>query len=193
MSEAGSPRIADGENPAVATRSFADRFVGAFRLDGSVYQEVAGDPGALAQAAGVAVIAATARAVGVLSAVPSGQAIFGAFSVLLFWPIASLLIWLAGNLLRSPGEFGRVLRVVGFAMAPLVLVSLVLVPNEWFRGGVLLVTYALLFGALVVGVRAALRVDTGRAAFVCVVFAMSLLFLYSVLIYLAARQAGGGP
>jgi len=191
MSEAGTQRVADGESPVVATRSFAERFVGAFRLDRSAYEEVAGDPGALAQAAGVAAIAAAARAVGVLSATTSGQAVFGAFSVFLFWPIASLLIWVAGTVLRSPGEFGRVLRVVGFAMAPLVLVSLVLVPNEWFRGGVLLVTYALLFGALVVGVRAALRIDTGRAAFVCVVFAMSLLFLYSVVIYLTV-QAGGG-
>lgn len=190
MSEAGTEQIAEGASPAAAGRSFAQRFVGAFRLDGSVYEEVASDPAALAQAAAVAAVAAAARAVGVLSATTSGQAIFGAISVLAFWPVAALLIWSAANLLRSPAELGRVLRVVGFAMAPLVLVTLVLVPNEWFRGGVLLVTYALLFGALLVGVRAALRIDTGRAAFVCVVFAMALFFIYSVAIYFTV-QAGG--
>lgn len=191
MSEAGTQQIANGEQPTVAVRSFAQRFVGAFRLDGSVYEEVASDPGAIGQAAGVVVIAAAARAVGVISATTSGQAIFGALSVVAFWPVAAVLIWLAGSLLRSGGEFGRVLRVVGFAMAPLVLVALVLVPNEWFRGGVLLVTYALLFGALVVGVRAALRTDTGRATFVCMIFALALFFLYSVAIYFTV-QAGGG-
>jgi hypothetical protein len=93
--------------------------------------------------------------------------------------------------MRCPGEFGRVLRAVGFAMAPLMLISLILVPNEWFRGGVLLVTYALLFGALLVGVRAALRVDTGRAAFVCVVVAMAFFLLYSLVIYLTVQTGGG--
>lgn len=191
MSEAGTQQIANGETPAAGTRSFAQRFVGAFRLDGSVFEEVASDPAALGQAAGVAAIAAGVRAIGVLTATTSGQAVFGALSVFAFWPVAAVLIWLSGNLLRCPGEFGRVLRVVGFAMAPLVLVALVLVPNEWFRGGVLLVTYALLFGALLVGVRAALRIDTGRAALVCAIFAMALFFLYSVVIYFTV-QAGGG-
>jgi hypothetical protein len=191
MSEAGTQQVANGESPATGARSFAQRFVGAFRLDGSVFEEVASDPGALGQAAGVAAIAAVVRAVGVLTATTSGEAVFGALSVFAFWPIASLLIWLAGNLLRCPSEFGRVLRVVGFAMAPLVLVALVLVPNEWFRGGVLLVTYALLFGALLVGVRSALRVDTGRAAFVCVVFALALFLLYSAVIYFTYQTGGG--
>ena len=191
MSEAGTQQIENGETPSATARSFAQRFVGAFRLDGSVYEEVSSDPAALAQAAGVAGVAAAARLFGVLSATTSGEAVFGALSVFAFWPVASLLAWSAGNLLRSPGEFGRVLRAVGFAMAPLVLVSLLLVPNEWFRGGVLLVTYALLFGALVVGLRAALRVDTGRAAFVCMVVAMAFLFLYSVVIYFTAQVAGG--
>ena len=82
------------------------------------------------------------------------------------------------------------LRAVGFAMSPLILVALVLVPNEWVRAGVMLVTYALLFGALVVAVRPALRVDTGRAAFVCILVALIIFFLYSTAIY-ASLQMGG--
>jgi hypothetical protein len=189
MSEAGTQQNATDAAPAAAGHSFVERFVGALRLDGSVYEEIAGDPGALAQAAGVAAIAAAARAIGVLSATTSGAAVLGALHVLALWPITALLIWSVGNLLRSPAEFGRVLRVVGFAMAPLVLVALLVVPNEWFRGGVGLVTYALLFGALVVGVRAALRVDTGRAAFVCMIVAMAIIFLISLERYLVV---GGG-
>ena len=190
MSEAGTQQNANEGTPAVAGRSFVERFVGAFRLDGSVYEEVANDPSALAQAAGVAATAAAARAVGGFSATTSGEAVFGALSVFAFWPLAAFLVWTVGNLLRTPGEFGRVLRVVGFAMAPLVLVSLVVVPNEWFRAGVSLVTYALLFGALVVGVRQALRIDTGRAAFVCIVVAMMFFLIYSMAIYAVLRTSG---
>ena len=67
MSEAGTQRIADDGEPAVARRSFAERLVGAFRLDGSVYEEVANDPRALAHAAGVVACAAAAGAIGVSS------------------------------------------------------------------------------------------------------------------------------
>jgi hypothetical protein len=188
MSEAGAKQNATDAAPAAAGHSFVERFVGALRLDGSVYEEIAGDPGALAQAAGVAAIAAAARAIGVLSATTSGEAVLGALHVLALWPIVALLIWSVGSLLRSPGEFGRVLRVVGFAMAPLVLVVLLVVPNDWFRGGVGLVTYALLFGALVVAVRAALRIDTGRAAFVCMTVAMAVFFLILLERYFAIRS-----
>jgi len=190
MSEAGTQQRANDGAPAAAGRSFVQRFVGAFRLDGSVYEEVACDPGALAQAAGVAAVAAAARAIGVFSATTSGAAIFGALCVFAFWPLAAFLVWTMGNLVKSPGEFGRVLRVVGFAMAPLILVALVFVPNEWFRGAVLLVTYALLFGALLVGVRQALRVDTGRAAFVCILVAMMFFLIYSMAIYAVLRLSG---
>jgi hypothetical protein len=189
MSEAGTQQNADEGAPAVAGRSFVDRFVGAFRLDRSVYEEIANDPGALAQAAGVAACVAVARTVGVSSTATSGEAVFGAIYVFGFWPLVSVLVWLVGKLLRNSGELGPVLRVVGFAMAPLILVGLLLVPNEWFRGGVLLVTYALLFGSLLVGVRQVLRIDTGRAAFVCIVVAMLYFFLHSIMVY---TVLGGG-
>jgi hypothetical protein len=39
-------------------------------------------------------------------------------------------------------------------------------------------------------VRPALRLDTGRAAFVCILVALTIFFLYSVAIY-ASLQMGG--
>ena len=107
-----------------------------------------------------------------------------------FWLVTAALVWSVGKVLRYPGDFGRVLRAVGFAMSPLILVALILVPNEWIRAGVLLVTYALLFGALVVAVRPALRVDTGRAAFICILVALIFFFVGLVALY-AAHQMGG--
>ena len=190
MSEAGAQQMASDGSPAAAGRSFAERFIGALRLDGSVYEEVANDAGAIGQAAGVAVAAAVARVIGVYSATTSGEAVFSGVSVLAFWPVAAFLVWGVGNLLKSPADFGRVLRVVGFAMAPLILVALLLVPNDWFRAGVLLVTYALLFAAFVVGMRQALRVDSGRAAFVCIIVAMMFFLIYSIALY-AVYGTGG--
>ena len=190
MSEAGMQRIANDGEPAAPGRSFAERLVGAFRLDGSVYEEVANDPGALAHAAGVVACVAAARAIGLASSATPMQAGIAGVSAFGFWLLTAALVWSVGNVLRHPSAFGRVLRAVGFAMSPLILVALIVVPNEWIRAGVMLVTYALLFGALVVAMRPALRIDTGRAAFVCILVALIVFFLYSVAIY-ASLQMGG--
>lgn len=188
MSEAGTQRIADDREPAAAGRSFAERLVGAFRLDGSVYEEVANDPRALAHAAGVVACAAAAGAIGVSSFATPMRAATDAFNAFGFWLLTATLVWAVGKVLRNPAGFGRVLRAVGFAMSPLILVALIVVPNEWVRAGVLLVTYALLFGAFVVAVRPALRVDTGRAAFVCILVALIIFFLYSLALYAALQM-----
>ena len=190
MSEAGTQQIAKEGGSAAAGRTFAQRLLGAFRLDKSVYQEVANDPGALAHAAGVVACVAAARAIGVSSSTTPMQAGLVALSGFGFWLLTAVLVWSVGKVLRHPGDFGRVLRAVGFAMSPLILVALILVANQWIRAGVLLLTYALLFGAFVVAVRPALRIDTGRAAFVCILVALIIFFLYSVVLY-AALQMGG--
>jgi len=41
-----------------------------------------------------------------------------------------------------------------------------------------------------VGVRQALRVDTGRAAFVCILVAMMFFLIYSMAIYAVLRLSG---
>lgn len=190
MSEAGTQRIADDGEPAAAGRSFAERLVGAFRLDGSVYEEVANDRRALAQAAGVVACVAAARAIGVASSATPMQAGIAALSAFGFWLLTAALVWSVGNVLRHQSDFGRVLRAIGFAMSPLILIALILVPNEWVRAGVMLVTYALLFGALVVAMRPALRIGTGRAAFVCILVALIIFFLYSLALYTSFQMGG---
>ena len=190
MSEAGSQQVANDGAPAAAARSFAERFIGALRLDGSVYEEVASDPGAIGQAAGVAASAALARGAVDLSMTASGQATFNTLYVLAIWPIVALLVWGVGHLLRLPGEFGRILRATGFAMAPMVLIALGLVPNEWFGIVVSLVSLALFFGALVVGVREALRIDTGRSALVCVIVGLGFVLSSLIVKYVTFQLAG---
>jgi hypothetical protein len=191
MSEVGTQPIATGESPATGMRSFAQRFVGAFRLDGSVFEEVASDPGALGQAAGVAAIAAIANGAANVPTQASAQVIVNAALVFAMWPILALLIWVAGRFLNDGGELGRVFRAVGFAMAPMALVAIGIAPIKWVAIAGSLVALALYFGALVVSVRPALRVDTGRSAFVCVVAGLGFVFLF-MLMKLLVYQAGGG-
>jgi hypothetical protein len=187
MSEAGTQQIANGEQPTVAVRSFAQRFVGAFRLDGTVYEEVASDPGAIGQAAGVVVIAAAARAAVDMVTGPSGTAIYNAVFVFSIWPIVAFLVWGVGYLLRLPASAGRVLRATGFAMAPFTLVILGLAPITWIQVGASLVALALFFGAAVVSVRPALRVDTGRSALVCAIVGLAFVLLFSLVKYAVTR------
>ena len=187
MSEADMQRIADDGEPAAAGRSFAERLVGAFRLDESVYEEVANDParaGARGRRRGVCRGCARNRDRFVRDTDAGGDRVGLRVSASGCSPPRWSGRW--ATLLRHPGDFGRVLRAVGFAMSPLILVALVLVPNDWVRAGVMLVTYALLFGALVVAVRPALRIDTGRAAFVCILVALIVFLIYSAAMFASA-------
>lgn len=184
MSEPGIPES------GVRRRAFAERLTGALRLDSSVFDEVADDAEALGQAAGVVACAAAARAIGAAMIGTQGEAVVGALGVFAFWPLAAALIWGVGAWFGHATSFARMLRVVGFAMAPLVLVVLIVIPNQWVQTLVSLSSFALLFATLAVAVRQGLRTDTGRAAFVCLVVAMIFVFLYFVAIYLAASSGG---
>jgi hypothetical protein len=185
MSEAGTQQMADDGSPAAGARSFAERFVGALRLDGSVYEEVASDPNAIGQAAGVAAIAAIANSVVSASLEASGQAFLNALVVFAMWPVLALLAWGAGWLLKVSGDLGRVLRATGYAMAPMTLVVIGLVPNKWLVVGSSLVALALYLGAFVVSIRPALRVDTGRAALICMIAGLGFVFLFLFVKFLA--------
>jgi hypothetical protein len=190
MSEAGTQQTADGENPSAEARSFGQRFIGAFRLDGSVYEEVASDPAALAQAAGVAAIAGCANAVASIATATSGQAVVNALLTFAMWPTLSVLAWCAGKLVNVGGELGRILKVTGFAMAPMALVAVGVAPIPWLAVGVSLVAVALFFGAFVVGLRQALRIDSGQSAFISIIAVLGFAFLFMVAKY-AVYQTGG--
>jgi hypothetical protein len=173
-----------------AGRSFGERIAGTLRLDSSVFDEVADDATSLGQAVGVVACAAAARAIGAAMIGTRGEAVVGALGVFAFWPVAAALIWSVGSWFGHQSSFARILRVVGFAMAPLLLVVLIVIPNQWVQTLVLLSSFALLFATLAVATRQGLRTDTGQAAFVCLVVAMIFVFLYFVAIYFAARAGG---
>ena len=151
--------------------SFVDRVLGAARLDVRTYEEVEADTSATPQAMGVVALAALASGVGVAGA---GGA--GAFATvvggLVGWVVWAALIWLVGTkLLPEPqtrADVGQLLRTVGFAASPALLLVLRILPLV--GGPIAFVIWIWQLATTVVAVRQALDYkSTGRAVAVCLI------------------------
>lgn len=174
-----------GSAVPAASRSFLQRLLGGVRLDPAAWDEIAGDPGALGQAAIVALLAALAGGAANGAGGTTAATVQGAVWTLVFWPAFGVVLWAIANWFRHPLALGSAFRIVGFAMAPLALVVLAAIPVPLLPTLVRLLTVALFFAALVVGTRQALRVETARAAFVCLVVGMILIFASMLVVTLS--------
>lgn len=147
--------------------SMVDRMVGAAMLRNAVYEEVEADEGLTAQAAGVVAIVAVARGIGALGE-GQGLIIGGVLAALLGWLIWAGVTYLVGDkLLGGTATWGELLRTLGFAQAPGVLMVAGLVP---LLGG--LVEFAVGIWMLVAGIvaiRQALDFGTGKAVLTALV------------------------
>ena len=181
MSQASvQPEVA---SPASEARSFAERAVGALRLDGATYEEIARSPNGVGQAAAVVALAAAASTFGSPERTTTLVAVFGALAIASAWLIGAGLIWIGS---RQQVPYSMLVRTVGFAMAPLSLVALEMVPLAPVRYAVALVSTALFVAALAVGTRQALRVSTGTAALLCAPVLILCLLLPGVIGYVAS-------
>ncbi len=157
---------------------FARRLLGAFRLEASVYEEIEHDASALPQAVGVVALGGLAE--GLFLAAVSGWGGFaaGLSAGILGWLAASGLIWLVGvRFLGHSSSFPELLRTLGFASAPRILLAVGVLPLGPARVILPVVVAVLLLSAFVVAARQALDVTTGRAVLVCVLaVVVSLLF-----------------
>jgi hypothetical protein len=178
--------IGIGQSAASSGRSFMQRLGGAVRLDPGAFDEIAASPSALVQATTVVLAAAAARVVGVSGITTSTDAALNGLRVLILWPAASVVLWGVANWFGHRVGLGPLLRVVGFAMAPLMLAVFQALPLPTLVIIGSLLATALFFAALLIGVRQALRIDTGRAAFVCLATGLTLFFLLMVEMYLTA-------
>lgn len=186
MSEAGGGTMDPGGAPGGAPtggRTFGERLFGALKLDATVFEEVEHDPGALGQAATVVVLAAVAQAlagfgVGGLSAAASNLV-----GSLVGWFIAVGLVWLIGVVLfHHTSDYVELLRTLGFANAPGILLALAVLPWGPFLVVLQLAVFVLSVVAWVIAARQALDVGTGRAVWICVLaqlvpFAVAALLL----------------
>jgi hypothetical protein len=171
-------------------RSFGERLVGALRLDSGTYDEIEHDPSALGQAAGVVAIAAVASAIA--GATGGAATIFGAMvGAFVGWFVSTGIVWLIGvRMMGHTSDYPELLRTLGFASAPQILMVVALVPVLGALVSIVVFFWGL--AAYVVAVRQALDVETGRAIVVCVLgwgAAMLLILLLGGL----ARGCAGGP
>lgn len=163
-------------------RSFGARFAGAFMFDASVYEEVERDPNALAQAAAVIVLGGLARGIGAFPQDGFAGLVASAVLAPVFWLTASLVVFGIGvRIFELSVEYPRLLRGLGFAAAPLVLLVLGVLPMTGLWVVVQIVAHGLAAIALVIAVRQALGVDTVRAVAVCVFAVAVALALVMVL------------
>jgi hypothetical protein len=149
--------------------SFVGRVVGAARLDIATYEEVEADATATPQAMGVVLLAALSSGIGALTSGGTGM-VGSLVSALIGWAAWATVIWFIGTkILPEPqtrSDIGELLRTMGFAASPGLLLVLRLVPL--IGGLIALVIWLWQLTAMVVAVRQALDYkSSGRAVLVC--------------------------
>lgn len=145
-----------------------NRILGVFKLDSETFEEIEHDQSATTQAAMVVLAVALLSAVGGLigAAIGEGSLIMAFISPIIStfagWLIWSAVLYFVGtSFFGGQADIGEMLRVVGFAYAPMVLG---IIPCfGWILG--LVWTLA----ALVVAVRQGLDVETGKALIIGVI------------------------
>ena len=144
-----------------ARRSIVDRMRGAALLDVATYEEVEHDSEATGQAAVVVIIVAVCSAIGaVWRGGPS--IIIAPIGAILGWLLWSAVTYVIGDkLLGGTATWGELLRTLGFAQAPGVLMIFGIIP---LLGGIVRVFVALwLLITGIVAIRQALDFSTSKA------------------------------
>lgn len=145
----------------MAERSMWDRMRGAAMLDIATYEEVEHDNNLTTQAAMVVLIAAVARGIGGFNQGENGI-IVGVVAALFSWLVWAGITYLIGDkLLKGTATWGELLRTLGYAQAPAVLLIFGFVPVLGGILGAVVGIWLLVTG--IVAIRQALDFDTGKA------------------------------
>lgn len=145
----------------MADRSMWDRMKGAAMLDIPTYEEVEHDESLTVQAGMVVIIVAVARGIGGIGGAETGI-IGGVLAALFGWLLWAGVTYLVGDkLLGGTATWGELLRTLGYAQAPGVLLILGFLPLIGWLVGVLVFFWLLATG--IVAIRQALDFSTGKA------------------------------
>lgn len=146
-------------------RSFGDRLIAALKLDATVFEEVEHDVDAVSQAAGIVALAGVAQGLG---AGGPGGVFPGLLASFTMWILATAIVWAVGvKIFEHTSDFAELLRTLGFAWAPQLLLAIGILPLGPLRALLWTAVFALVVAAFVIAARQALDVSTGRAIFVC--------------------------
>ena len=184
----------------IAKPNLTDRMLRAARLDVSLYNEVEADLHATSQALTVVVLAAVASGIGAALALalagrPTGAIaalVGGVIAELIGWAVWSYVMYFVGTrLFHGTASYGELLRTLGFAYVPGVLLILRFIP---LVGGVIVVLVGI--WRIVTGfiaVREALDLDTGNTIATIVVGIIGYVVVAAIVgLLLAAIGIAGG-
>lgn len=141
-----------------------DRLIGALTVNARIYDEIKQDEKATSQAAVVVIVAAILSAIGggfLSSSIPTG------FVSLLAWAVISWLIWavvifvIGTKIFHGRATVSELLRVLGFAYAPVAFNILSFIPLMGFLVHFLVAAY--LLASFYVAVRETLDIEGGQA------------------------------
>lgn len=146
-------------------RSFTDRMIGAATLDVATFEEVEHDPSATMQAAGVVALVAAAQAVATLGAGPIGMVTAAGSHLIGVGLWCAITYFIGTRLFSGTATVGEVFRAVGFALSPQILILITILPIIGALIGFVLgpVLFFWVLASVVIGVRQALDVSTGKA------------------------------
>lgn len=138
------------------SNSLVRRMQGAAFLDVPTYEEVEHDSSATLQAAAVVLIAAVAEGIG------GAGGGFGLLSGVIRWGLWAGITWFIGTrIFDGTADWGELLRTLGFAQAPAVLLILGIIPVVNIL--ILPVVGVWLLVTALVAIRQALDISTGKA------------------------------
>ena len=150
-----------------------NRIKGVLYLDEDTFEEIEHDENATGQAALVVIVASLLGALGisfgpaVLQAVKpgTGSAIVN-FFVIVIWSVVAWLLWAAvtyiigTKIFHGDATYGEMLRVTGFAFAPLALMIFSAIPCIGLAIALVVIVWS--FGAVFIAVRSGLDLDFAR-------------------------------
>ena len=171
--------------------SFAERMIGAAKLDVHIYEEIEADRTAMGQAMTVVVLSSVAAGIGSMNGGFRGLVAVSLAS-LAGWFVWGWLTYLIGTKLlpeaNTKADPGELLRTIGFSAAPGVLRIFGFVP---FLGGVIsFIASVWMLVAMVIAVRQALDyTSTNRALGVCAIG--WLVYIAFAMLMAMAFGAGG--
>lgn len=149
--------------------SFGQRIVGALTLSPRIFSAIEHDPHALWQAALVVCCAGAARGAGVYGT-EGVEGLVGSTAVGVFlWLVGGTLVWAIGVYsLKGKAAWLEVLRTIGFATAPLLLLALRAFGIAPLDTPLWIVGHVWAMASLTIATREALDVDTSRALAACI-------------------------
>jgi hypothetical protein len=158
--------------------------IGAARLDAATYEDVEHDVNATTSALLVVVIAAVASGLAGLGANGISGLIGGILAAIVSWAVYAIVVYLIGTSILKTAEtrttVGELLRTLGFAQSPQVLLVLGVVPILGWLVGLVVAIWTIL--TTVVAIRQALDfTSTGRAVAVAIIAFIAYIIVYGLI------------